>query len=248
MSFSNFIPQVWEARLLENWKRHNVWGPLVADLSGRLRGQMVNGVWIGGNTVHLGALASSPTWRDYVSGTALTYEDISLAKTTLTLGNDKYFALKVDDVDLSQSIPGAVDEYMREAAIEGSLLHNDHIRTQASASLPSSRYQTVTGGLNAAGRNDAYRTSLVENIAEVAARTLSESWPRDMGMYMVVSPLTFGQLAHYYGSQTNQGTGVIADSIIRQFNLNPLMNFDIVVDAGIPETGAPVSLGSSTSG
>ena len=237
MAFTNFIPQVWEARLLANWKRHNVWGPLVADLSGRLRGQMVNGVWVGGNTVNLGALSSAPTWRTYTRGTNLVYEDADTAVTQMRLNQEKYFALKVEDIDRSQATPGVIDEYMREAAIEGSLTHNDHIRTQASASLPTARYQTVTGGLNVAGRNDNYRTSLVQNIADVAARTLSESWPRDMGLYMVISPLTYGQLAHYYGSQTNQGTGVIADAIIRQFNLNPLMNFDIVVDAGIPETG-----------
>lgn len=108
MAISNFIPQLWEARLLAHLDKNLVYGNLVnRDYEGDISAA--------GDTVKINQI-SDITVKDYVKGTALTYDDVDGVQTVLTIDQQKYASFKVDDVDAAQANVNLVDGAMRRAS------------------------------------------------------------------------------------------------------------------------------------
>lgn len=111
MSLSNFIPEVWAARLLHNLHKALVFGqPGVVnrDYEGDIRGC--------GDTVRIHAIGPV-TVRDYTRDADITSpETLTDSDTTLVIDRARYVNFQIDDVDRVQQMPKAMDAAMRESA------------------------------------------------------------------------------------------------------------------------------------
>jgi Phage capsid protein len=104
MAVTTFIPQVWEAKLLNNFHK-----AAITDLI------TTPPTEIKGNTIvfnKVGAVAV----KDY-SG-AVVWDELSTGNVNLNMDQEKYFAFKVGDVDKIQAAGDLVDSHTEEAAAE----------------------------------------------------------------------------------------------------------------------------------
>ena len=105
---TTFIPELWEARLLEHLDKAHVATAFVnRDYEGEIKQK--------GDTVHVNTLGAI-TVRDYTPGTAITVEDLATTDQTLDIDQDKYWAFKVEDLEKVQTAGPMVDEATKRAA------------------------------------------------------------------------------------------------------------------------------------
>lgn len=109
MAITNFIPQIWSARLLENLRKNLVFGNVVnRDYEGEIRNY--------GDTVKINSIGPI-TVADYTKNTDINPpETLSDAQRTLVIDQAKYFNFLIDDVDQAQTNPKLMDAAMLEAA------------------------------------------------------------------------------------------------------------------------------------
>jgi len=108
-SYTNFIPTIWSARLLENLRKNLVYASLVnTDYSGDIAavGDSVKINQFGGVTI-----------GTYDPATGLSDpEKITSYQQTLTVDQAKYFNFMVDDIEKRQANVNLIDGIMAEAA------------------------------------------------------------------------------------------------------------------------------------
>lgn len=109
MAITNFIPQIWSARLLENLRKNLVFKNVVnTDYEGEIRNY--------GDTVKINGIGPI-TVADYTKNTDINPpETLSDAQRTLVIDQAKYFNFLIDDVDAAQANPKLMDAAMQEAA------------------------------------------------------------------------------------------------------------------------------------
>ena len=108
MSIANFVPAIWEARLLAHLDKELVYGNLAnRDYEGDIKAA--------GNIVKINQIGDIAV-RDYKQGEDITFDDVDGAQTTLTIDQQKYFAFKVDDVDAAQANVNLIDGAMQRAS------------------------------------------------------------------------------------------------------------------------------------
>jgi N4-gp56 family major capsid protein len=111
VSLSNFIPEVWAARLLHNLHKNLVFGQpgvISRDYEGDIRGR--------GDTVRIHAIGPV-TVADYVRNTDIAApETLTDSETTLEINRARYVNFQIDDVDRAQQFPKVMDSAMRESA------------------------------------------------------------------------------------------------------------------------------------
>lgn len=109
MAFSNFIPEVWSARLLEHLDKVHVYSNLLnRDYEGEIRAY--------GDTVHINQIKditiSAYTGADF----ATDPEELDSNHQTLTIDQAKMFNFQIKDIDNAQSNPKLMDGAMQRAA------------------------------------------------------------------------------------------------------------------------------------
>lgn len=113
MAVTNFIPDLWSAKLLVALRKAHVAAALVnRDYEGEIKRQgdsvkitSINDVTIGSYTVH----------------TDITVEDIDDATRSLLIDQAKYFAVELDDIEAAQQVKGgrsALDQAVDNAAYQ----------------------------------------------------------------------------------------------------------------------------------
>ncbi|MCD7735116.1 MAG: P22 coat protein - protein 5 domain protein, partial [Clostridiales bacterium] len=108
MAFSNFIPEIWSARLLEHLDNVHVYASLMnRDYEGEIRAY--------GDTVHINQLGDI-TISDYTGADIADPEELDGSMQDLTIDKAKYFNFQVKDVDHAQSNPKLVDAAMQRAS------------------------------------------------------------------------------------------------------------------------------------
>ncbi len=111
MSLSNFIPEVWAARLLHNLEKALVFGQpgvMNRDYEGDIRGR--------GDTVRIHAIGRVEV-ADYTRNTDIAApQTLSDADTTLVIDRARYVNFQIDDVDRAQQMPKVMDAAMRQSA------------------------------------------------------------------------------------------------------------------------------------
>lgn len=108
MSFSNFIPQIWSARLLEHLDKALVYVKLLnRDYEGEIKQY--------GDTVKINQIGEI-TIKDYDGSDIAEPEDTDGNQQMLTIDQQKYFNFRVKDVDNAQSKPKIMDAAMKRAA------------------------------------------------------------------------------------------------------------------------------------
>ena len=98
MAFTNFIPKVWSARLLEHLDKAHVYGALVnRDYEGEIKRY--------GDTVHINQIGAV-TIKNYTKNTDIDApEALSNTDLSLVIDQAKYFNFQIDDIDKAQIRP-----------------------------------------------------------------------------------------------------------------------------------------------
>ena len=211
MSVTNFIPQIWSARLLANLDKRLVFAGLTnRDYEGEIRQA--------GDTVKINKL-NNLTVSDY-AGT-VNYQSVTSTQVTLTVDQQKYVAYKVDDVDRVQANVDLVDRYQARAAVALADVVDQYI-----ASLyPAAGAGTVSLDLTVTSP-DVYG-------AFVEARKLlnKKNVPME-GRWAVVSPEIEAALLNdaKFVQATDQG-----DRVRRTGEIGGIAGFTIYVSNNVPE-------------
>lgn len=108
MAFSNFIPEVWSARLLEHLDNVHVYAALMnRDYEGDIRAY--------GDTVHINQIGDI-TINDYTGDDIAAPEELDSTAMELKIDQAKYFNFQIKDIDNAQSNPKVVDAAMQRAS------------------------------------------------------------------------------------------------------------------------------------
>ena len=108
MAFTNFIPEVWSARLLEHLDNVHVYSALLnRDYEGDIRAY--------GDTVHINQIGDIAI-NDYTGEDLAAPEELDSTMMELKIDQAKYFNFPVKDIDNAQSNPKVVDAAMQRAS------------------------------------------------------------------------------------------------------------------------------------
>ncbi len=110
MAFTNFIPEVWSARLLEHLDKVHVYANLMnRDYEGDIRAY--------GDTVHINQIGSI-TISDYDGTDIGEPEEVDGAQQSLVIDQARYFNFQIKDIDNAQSNPKLIDAAMQRASYD----------------------------------------------------------------------------------------------------------------------------------
>ena len=109
MSYQNFKPEVWTELTNRNLNKELVFGALA---NRNYEGKIENF----GSSIRVPSIGSV-TVGDY-TGADITFQEDTGAYQTITINKAKYFALKMDDVDKAQAIPGVMERLTEQAIYE----------------------------------------------------------------------------------------------------------------------------------
>ncbi len=101
MAVTNFIPTIWEARLMAKFHERSV-GELITTAPTKIEGNKI-----------VFNKVSDIALKDY-EGT-VNFDDLTTSKVELPMDVKKYWAFKVDDVDAVQSAGNLIDPHVSEA-------------------------------------------------------------------------------------------------------------------------------------
>lgn len=108
MAFSNFIPEIWSARLLEHMDKVHVYANLMnRDYEGDIKAY--------GDTVHINLLGDI-TIQNYTGVDISAPQELDSTLQSLEINQAKYFNFMVKDIDNAQSNPKLVDAAMSRAS------------------------------------------------------------------------------------------------------------------------------------
>jgi hypothetical protein len=108
MSVTNFIPTIWSASVLRGFEKSSVFANCVSrDYAGEVstKGDVVKVPKIGNVSI-----------KDYTRGSQIAYDAVNGSTIDITVDQEKYWALKADDVDQMQSAPAFLDGATKNAA------------------------------------------------------------------------------------------------------------------------------------
>jgi hypothetical protein len=112
MAITNFVPDIWSARILGNLSRLAVSGAVTnRDYEGDIAK--------GGDSVKITSFVD-PTIGTYTAHTDITIEDVDDATRSLLIDQQKYFAFEVDDVEKAQVVGGNGSSVLARQADRGS--------------------------------------------------------------------------------------------------------------------------------
>lgn len=109
MSYQTFKPEVWAELTNRNLNKQLVFGALAnRNYEGKIENM--------GSSVRVPSIGSV-TVGDY-TGADITFQEDAGAYQTININKAKYFALKMDDVDKAQAIPGVIEALTDQAIYE----------------------------------------------------------------------------------------------------------------------------------
>lgn len=173
MSTDNFIPEVWSARILLDFRKNFVFNNLV---NRNYEGEITQS----GDTVHI--TTPNPIAIRAYAGTT-TYDQITSTQQTMVIDQDDYWGFEVKDLDAVQANVNLMPMYVEEA--RNSMIDNVD---QKLAGL----YVDGTAGivpLDVSANNNGVRDALLE-----AAQNLDDNSVPSMGRWIVVSPRVYRSL------------------------------------------------------
>lgn len=109
MSYQTFKPEIWAELTNRNLNKQLVFGALAnRNYEGKIENM--------GSSVRVPSIGSV-TVGDY-TGADITFQEDTGAYQTININKAKYFALKMDDVDKAQAIPGVIEALTDQAIYE----------------------------------------------------------------------------------------------------------------------------------
>ena len=101
MAVTNFIPQIWESRLMAKFHERSV-GQLITTAPTKIEGNKI-----------IFNKVSDIALKDYEG--SVSFDDLTTSKVELPMDVKKYWAFKVDDVDAVQAAGNLIDPHVQEA-------------------------------------------------------------------------------------------------------------------------------------
>lgn len=203
MAITNFIPQVWSARLLDHLDKAHVFGKIVnRDYEGEIKSY--------GDTVKINQIGDI-TVSDYTKNTDMADpQALDGTQQLLVVDQAKYFNFSIDDVDNAQSNPKLMDAAMARAAYSLSETTDKFI-----AGL-----HTGVAAANAVGTDAApvavKGTAAYEQLVMLAQRLDEANVPSD-GRFAVVPPVFYSQLlldSRFVAAGTAKTDAVLANGLV----------------------------------
>jgi len=220
MAITNFIPQIWSARLLENLRKNLVYGQpgvINRDYEGEIRAY--------GDTVKINAIGPI-TVADYTKNQDINApETLSDSQRTLVIDQAKYFNFLIDDVDQAQTNPKLMDAAMQEAA---------YALADKADQFIASLYVNAGNALGndttplVPDKNTAY-----EMLVDAAVKLDEANIPRT-GRYVIVPPWFYGLLLKD-DRFVKAGTPT-SDNVLRNGEVGQAAGFSVFVSNNVPNT------------
>lgn len=240
MAITNFIPQIWSARLLVAKRKTLVYGgPGIVnrDYEGEIRQS--------GDTVRITSI-SRPTIGTYVpNSTTISPEELTDAQRTLTVDQSKYFAFQVDDVDRRQARGEVMTQAMDEAAYALADVADQYIAalyTQAATTVTG-----VTADITAPASWATEAAKIYDDVLIPLRNELSKKNVPMAGRYVVVNPDIHGLLlrdARFIEADKSSDAGALRNgqvgraagfAILESNNVPSPSAGEHVVIAGVPD-------------
>lgn len=171
MSYQTFKPEVWAELTNRNLNKQLVFGALAnRNYEGKIENM--------GSSVRVPSIGSV-TVGDY-TGADITFQEDTGAYQTININKAKYFALKMDDVDKAQAIPGVIEALTDQAIYEMA----DVVDTEL-AKLYAKCKSKVAGVIGA--------DKVSDKIIDLAVKMDEDNVPT-ANRWLVISPEIYGQL------------------------------------------------------
>lgn len=182
MAVSNFVPDLWSAKLLVALRKAAVAGNLVnRDYEGEIKRE--------GDSVKITSI-NDVTIGTYTAHTDITVEDIDDATRSLLIDQAKYFAVELDDIEKAQYKKGGKSPL--EQAVDNAAYQ---LRDVADAFLLATMTTAVQGTANDLGTVAIHTTAnnLYDAIVDLGVVLDEDNVPEE-DRFVVVSPSVHGRL------------------------------------------------------
>jgi hypothetical protein len=218
MAITNFIPEVWSASLLSQLRASLAYAQpniINRNYEGDIRDA--------GDTVHITSF-DDPVVSTYVRNSTINYQTLTDHGLVFPIEQSKYFAFKVDDIDVRQAKTGFIDEVTRGASYGLASDTDRYVSTVMAAGVDPG---TQLGDLTVSDPSAAY--ALLVSLRTILTRTETPH----PGRWVVVPPEFYALLLmdDRFISNANAGT----TEGLRNGQVGRAAGFDIIESTTVPE-------------
>lgn len=217
MAITHFLPEVWEAAMMERWVNMAVFPTLV--------NRSYEGIASKGNTVHITGVVQ-PAVKDYkANGRTTTADAISDTGIDLLIDQEKNFDFYVGDIDAVQAA-GSLAPFT-DAAGDGLIQDADEFIAEMMVD-----HGTALPGANPTTGNTAF------DLIRDARKALNKNKAPADGRILAVNAEFEGYLLGADSKLTNFDTSGDTQGL-RQATLGMLLGFRVVTSNNLPEVDSP---------
>ena len=220
MAFTNFIPEVWSARLLEHLDKVHVYAGLMnRDYEGDIRAY--------GDTVHINQVGDI-TISDYTGSDISDPQELDSTMLDLVIDKAKYFNFQIKDVNNAQSNPKLVDAAMQRASYGMNDVIDQYLASLLLAGVDQGN--VLYGDTDAVTPTSANAYDYLVDLGVV----LNEANVPMMGRWVVVPPWFHGLLLkdpRFVGNGTGYSQAVLQGGLVGE-----AAGFQIHLSNNVPNT------------
>ena len=232
MAVTSFIPEIWNARLLNALRADLVYTNLFnRNYEGEIRQA--------GDTVHINTITDI-TIKDYTRNTDIDNpEQLTTADQTLVVDQAKYYNFYLNDVDKAQALPGLIDAAMASASHGLAEAVDKYL-----AGLLAAASGTITTGLGSTSTPlTVTATTAYELLVDMKTAMDKANVPK-MGRKVVLPPEFEGFMLKDARFAANGGKG---ENRLETGAVARAAGFDIYISNNVPNTsGAKYKVIAST--
>jgi hypothetical protein len=218
MSYANFIPELWSARLLAHLDKVHVYADLMnRDYEGEITQQ--------GDTVHINQIGDV-TILDYDGSDLGAPEELASTQQDLVIDQAKAFNFQVKDIDKAQTNVNLLDAAMQRASYG----MNDKVDTYLAGLLSAAG---TAGNKNVITGVTAEVSNAYDNLVDLGT-ILSENNVPMLGRWVVIPPWYHGLLLkdpRFVGNGTGFNQAILENGLVGH-----AAGFEIHVSNNVPNT------------
>ena len=235
MAVTPAVGALYAARFERNFYNRSKWRSLVEDHSSEVPH---------GDSLVINRDNTTVTVKNYSDASDMDAgERVDILGATISLDQDKYIRMYVDDKESRQVRPSIVNAVSLEAASQFATTFDSYIATQAIASIPASRVLPVFK-VGASFNNikdtptEAVQNSIVASLSNAAELADELDWP-EVGRTVVMSVKWKRALVDYLiRKNINFVSSMQTDAAFQNFAIAQTFGWMPVVDNKIAKTGA----------
>lgn len=179
-----------------------------------------------GNAVKIPAIGSV-TIGDYVEYTDMSDEAVADSSQTLSIDQQKYFSIVIDDVDAAMTKPAIMAAYAREAAHQMQATVDTFLATTMAAG------GTITGDLGDGTTPLEINSANVGETLRLVARKLDDALVPRAGRFVIVPPWFVEDLVTANILDSTNNVDAISNAMVARYaGFNVLMSHQVPNTAG----------------